>query len=95
MSASACIVFYGLRFEVRPDEIAGLEARSDPRIQAARRAGLKHYWANLGVLGPEDKPEVALDLPALQATFESTKTKLLSAGFAGEPSLYLQWRPDA
>src|SRR5947209_19965588 len=74
MSASACIAFYGLRFDIRPDEIAALESRSDPRMVAARKAGLKHYWGNfgapgehyflfvgyqLGTLGPENSPEVA------------------------------------
>jgi hypothetical protein len=110
MSASACVVFYGIRFEVRPDEVDALEMRSDPRIQAARKAGLKHYWANfglpgeryllfvgasLGVLGSENQAEVALSLPDLQAACESTKAKLVGAGLAGEPALYLQWRPDA
>jgi len=103
-------VFYGLRYEVSDDEIEGLEMRSDPRMQAARKAGLKHYWANfgapgeryllfvganLGVLGPENSLEVVLRTTELQAIIESTKAKLQAADLAGEPSLHVQWCEDA
>ena len=109
MSASACLVFYGLRFEVSSAEIEALEMRSDPRMLAARKAGLKHYWANfgspaeryllfvganLGVLGPENSAEVILRTPELQAAMDSTKRKLEAAGLSGEPSLHVQWLPD-
>jgi hypothetical protein len=110
MSANACIVFFGLRFEVSQGEIEALELRSDTRMQAARKAGLKHYWSNfglpgeryvlfigaqLGVLGPENSAEVILSLPDLQSVCDSTRDKLAGAGLIGEPSLFLQWRPDA
>lgn len=110
MSADACVAFYGLRFEIGRNEIEGLEARSDARIVAARKAGLKHCWANfaapgeryllfvgaqLAVLGPEDKSELALPSHDLQILMESTKAKLQAAGLTGDPSLYLQWEPDA
>lgn len=109
MSANACVVFYGLRFEILPDEIEALEMRSDPRMMAARKAGLKHYWANfgspgehyflfvganLGILGPENSPEVTLRAPDLEAVCDSTKVKLEAAGLSGEPSLHIQWLPD-
>jgi hypothetical protein len=51
MSADACLAFYGLRFEVRSEEIEGLEMRSDPRVLATRKVRLKHYWANFGAQG--------------------------------------------
>lgn len=110
MSANGCVVFYGLRFEVWDNEIEGLENRSDPRMLAARKAGLKHYWANfgasgerymlfvganIGVLGPENNSEVVLRAPELQAVIESTKGRLRSARLEGEPSLHIQWREDA
>ena len=110
MVADACIAFYGLRFEVRPDETEALEKRSDPRMLAARKVGLQHYWGNfdapgeryllfvgthLATLGPEDGFEVTQTSHELQNTMEATKAKLQVAGFTGDPSLYLQWEPDA
>jgi hypothetical protein len=110
MSANACIAYYGLRFEVRRDEIEALENRSDPRMLAARKAGLKHYWGNFGApgdkyllfigaqlakLGPENSSEMTLSSRDLQSTMESTKAKLQAAGLTGDPLLHLQWEPDA
>ena len=110
MSANACIIFYGLRFEISSHEIEALEMRSDRRMVAARKVGLKHYWANfgspgeryllfvgakLGILGPENSPEVILQTRELQATFDATKAKLEAAGLTGEPELHIQWLPDA
>lgn len=110
MSADACLAFYGIRFEIASDEIEGLETRSDPRLIAARRTGLKTYWgnfggigeryllfvgANLAVLGPENQSDVAFGLSEFQAIVDSTKARLLSAGLAGEPSLYIQWQQDS
>jgi hypothetical protein len=91
-------------------EIEGLEMRSDPRMQVARKAGLKHYWvnfgtpgerhllfvgANLGVLGPENSPEVVLRTAELQAIIDATDVKLQTAGLTGQPSLHMQWLEDA
>jgi hypothetical protein len=110
MSADACIAFYGLRFEIRADEIEALENRTDSRMLAAKKVGLKHYWGNFGApgdryllfvgaqlakLGPENSPELAQSSRDLQAIMESTKVKLEAAGLRGEPSFYLQWQPDA
>ncbi len=110
MSADACVAFYGLRFEVGRDEIEGLESRSDARLVAVRKAGLKHFWANfaapgeryllfvgaqLAILGPENESELVLPSHDLQTLMESTKTKLQAAGLSGDPSLYFQWEPDA
>ena len=109
MSADACVVFYGVRYDLGREEIPGLEARSDARIAAARRAGLKYYWANfsspgeryllfigseLAILGPENTLELSLSSDALHNVMQSTKEKLLAANLAGEPSLFLQWQAD-
>src|SRR5882724_5325609 len=109
MSASACVAFYGLRFEIRPAEIESLEKRIDLRMIAARKAGLKHYWANFGaareryllfvgaqlsILGPENSNEASLGPNELMVLFESTNAKLRDSGLCGEPSLYLQWLAD-
>src|SRR5580704_19165992 len=95
MSADACVAFYGLRFEVSRSDIERLEARSDARMIAARRAGLEHFWGNfaapaeryclfvgaqLAILGPENKAEFALPSHHLLALMESTKAKLQTAG---------------
>ena len=109
MSANACVAFYGLRFEVGSEEIEALENHSDARILAAKKVGLKSYWASfgapdqryrlfigakLGILGPEDESEIALALPQLKTIQESTEEALRTAGLTGEPSLYLQWEQD-
>jgi hypothetical protein len=109
MSANACLVYYGLRFEVSRNEIENLETRSDARMVAARKAGLRHFWANFGapgerhllfigaqlaIMGPENKLELAMQSQELLTLMESTKAKLHTAALAGEPSLYLQWKPD-
>ena|SRR5712671_1103960 len=106
MSADACIVYFGLRYEVQRHEIEGVERRSDPRVAAARRVGLKCYYggpdtkyllfigAELGVLGPENAYEINLSSNALRDLFDKTRAKLNEAGLAGEPSLHLQWMPD-
>jgi hypothetical protein len=108
-SADACVAFFGLRYEVQEHEIQGLELRSDSRIVAARKAGLKHYWGNfgglserhllfigaqLGVLGPENAGEINLSQNELQTLVDRTRARLEEAGLAGQPSFYLQWHPD-
>ena len=110
MSANACVAFYGIRFEVAADDVEALESRSDWRMQAARKAGLKHYCDNFGlpgeryllfvgtklaVLGPENAAEAKFDSAELQGMIELTRRKLAAAGLNGEPALYLQWLPDA
>lgn len=109
MSASACVVFYGIRFEVSPDETEALELRSDARLLAAKRGGLKVYWANfgglgeryllfigmpMGILGPENELEVRLTPEQVKELLDSTREKLLEAGLPGEPALYMQWEED-
>ena len=101
---------FGLRYQVRPEEFEGLELRSDARVVAARKAGLKHYWGNfggleqkhllfigaqLGVLRPENAEEINLSSSELQDLFDKTRTKLSEASLTGDPSLHLQWHPDA
>ena len=75
---------------------------------AARKAGLKHYWANfgaredryhlfvgtIGILGPENSTELVLSLRSTQIVAESTKAKLQVAGLLGDPLLHLLWQPD-
>ncbi len=110
MSSDTFVVYFGLRFEVAPEEVEGIELRSDARVAAARRAGLKYYWGNfgglqekyllfigqqIGILGAENSSEVSLSLLDAESSFEATKTKLLENGFAETPAIHLSWQPDA
>jgi len=109
MSAATCIIYYGLRYEVSPAEIESLEARTDERIVAARKAGLKFYWGNfsspderyllfigapVGVMGPENQTEARLSNEDFEKLTASVSTKLKSAGLEGSPQLHVQWQDD-
>jgi hypothetical protein len=109
MSAGSCIVYYGLRLDVSPDEIEGLENRSDERIVAARKTGLKSYWGKfdatedhyllfiggqIGVFGPENQLELELSDAEFEALVNSVRAKLAAAGFEGTPRLYIHWQSD-
>ncbi|REK11205.1 MAG: hypothetical protein DWQ37_14840 [Planctomycetota bacterium] len=109
MSADACIVYFGLRFETADHEMEALESRTDPRIVAARDARLRHFWENffvdgdryllfvgaqIAILGPENGLETQLTRAELETIMQETKVKLRAAGFQGEPKLYVQWYPD-
>jgi hypothetical protein len=110
MSASACIVYYGLRFDIPPNAVGALlEGHADQRIIAAKEVGLRCYWANfgapgeryllfvgaqLGILGPENSSEIMIELSELMKTIQSTDEKLRRAGLAGQPQLHVQWEED-
>lgn len=110
MSASVCIGYFGLRFEVQAHEIDQLEERSDPRQVAARQAGLTSYWANFGgeaeryvlfvgtqlaMLGPENDIAAALPIERLLSIASDTADRLRSARMVGEVGLHLEWLFDA
>ena len=46
MSADSCVVYYGLRYHVLLEELEALETRTDPRVVAARKVGLRAYFGN-------------------------------------------------
>jgi hypothetical protein len=109
MSADSCIAYFGLRFEIGSEEVEGIELRSDRRVVAARRAGLKYYWGNfgglqnsyllfigaqLGITGPENPESVDISSVDLQELIDRTKAKLIEVGFEDVPSFHLQWQPD-
>jgi hypothetical protein len=108
MSSDTLVVFYGLRLEVQPNEVEALKNRTDARVLTAQKVGLTHYLpssavpgeksflfvgAQLALLGPGKRPEVALSWRDLQRIAESTRKKLNAAGLPGEPALYVQWKP--
>lgn len=110
MSANACVAFYGLRFMILPDEIEDLEARTDPRQIAARKADLATYWGNFGgendryvlfvgtriaVLGPEDAPASALPHERMLQLMSATVERLNFIGLVGDVGLYMEWQADA
>jgi len=109
MSSDTCIAYFGLRIEISADEVEGVELRSDQRVVAARRAGLKYYFGNfgglheryllfvgdqIGLLGLENSDAIGLSLEDVRELMDKTKAKLIEAGFEGAPSLHLQWQPD-
>jgi hypothetical protein len=110
MSASTCIIYFGLRFDVSAADIETLETRSDTRVVAARKAGLKFYWGNfgapgeryilfvgaqVGIMGPENQAEVHLSAVEVEAMFAAVRAKLMAAGLDGEPRLHVLWQPEA
>lgn len=110
MSAPSCLVVFGVRMDVKEDELESLEERTHAHMIAARQNHLQHYWGNfgqpdenyflfigtvLGVFGPENLRELNLSEEKLIHVMRDTKSKLQSAGFAAATaSLHVQWMPD-
>ncbi len=110
MSAESTLVFFGIRFDVLPDEIEMLETNNHPHIRKAREFGLNYYGGNfaepgekyflfigtkLGVVGAENTAEVRVAPDDLGTIVNETKAKLRRAGFETEPAFFVQWMPDA
>lgn len=110
MSAPSCLVFFGVRFELREAELELVETKVDERVMRARRARLDHY---LGVFYVGDRPThllfvgkklasvgVELGLSAqfdraqLSQAIEETVQKLRSVGWATSPQLFVEYQPD-
>lgn len=49
MGADSTLIFYGIRFEVLPEETEGLELKTDSRLLRARDAHLEYWWGNFAV----------------------------------------------
>ncbi len=109
MSADSSIAYFGFRFEISSDEIAGLEDRTDTRLVAALSQNLDDFWSNFGSpgeqyllfigthlawLGPENNLSIMVTAHEMLNIIATTKAKLAAAGFAGEPSFHFQWDPD-
>ena len=111
MSAEYFIAYYGVRIELREDEIEPMERRKHPVVTAARKNHLKYYWDDfaapeekyllfvgdeLGVLGWEaSQDRVMISRDELTRRMAETEAKLRSAGFDQIPGLHLQWGPPA
>ena len=109
MSASACVAYVGLRYEVSPDEIEGLELRADPRQRKAKLVGLNSYWGNFGgqseryllfvgteiaILGQEDRAWSSTTAERLADIVSGTVEALSEANLDGECALHLEWLQD-
>lgn len=111
MGADAFHVCYGIRWEVNgsdDEEIERLERREDPRILAARKHGLNHWWgvtadegqhfllvgAIVGNFGWEAKRVATLGDAEVARVMDQTKRKLQAAGLDGEPAWHFQFEPD-
>lgn len=110
MSADVFIAFYGIRFDVKENEIASLETKRHSHILNARKSGLDFYWGNfaepgekyylfigtkLGEFGFESFNELRLLDEDFNDIMNSTKSKLKEVGYSDIPALYLQFMPDA
>jgi hypothetical protein len=110
MSASACVAYVGIRFEIPLDEVDLLEHRTHPHQQAAKQAGLKSYWGNfsglshrlllfvgaeVGILGPENSARVSLSASRLSELLSETAGALSAANFDGVCALHIEWLEDA
>jgi hypothetical protein len=109
MSASCCLVFFGVRLPIPPNEVESVERRIDPRMKRAQANGLQCYWSDfgsegsryylfigkqLGVFGVENRSELQLSIADINQLAGETSTRLTQAGFADEPVLYVQWEED-
>jgi hypothetical protein len=111
MGADAVVAYLGVQYRIpanRGQEIEGLERKKDPRLVAARKAGLQSWWGRmtpgqpyqlligreLGILGAENEGTIRVDLEDFFVIIEETKTKLLSAGFTDVPALHLVLEAD-
>ncbi len=109
MGADGFLAYFGCRWDVTDqNEISLLEARDDPRMKAAQRVGLKHWWgvtpeegryflligAEIGNLGWEGQENLSLSESDLTNLISETKSKLAVAGFSEEPAIHLQFEPD-
>ncbi len=109
MSASACIIYVGIRYEVLPEEIEGLELRRDSRQRAARQVGLKSYWGNFGgaseryvllvgteiaILGAENTAWSSTTAERLADIVSGTQEGLTEAKLDGHCALHIEWLQD-
>ena len=105
MGADAFVVYFGVRFTVQSDEeVEGLERRVDPRLSAARKAGLRTYWGRptdgdpyfllvgheVGKFGIENTISSTLNVADLQTVTDGTSEKLRQAGFDLQPAFHFQ-----
>ena len=111
MSAPACLIFFGIRYDVDPRDVSALEARSHPPQLLARAHGLDAYWVSLeavedaaaylflgkklGLVGPEDAAELQWSGAELCDLFERVTSTLRVAGLTGAPALHCCEIPDA
>jgi hypothetical protein len=102
MGADVFYAFYGVRFDVTDEEeLEAIEEGTDPRLKAARRAGLKvcldrltdgepHFLFvghELGAFGVQADGAASVGKDELAAR---TEAKLREGGFDGTPRLHLQ-----
>lgn len=110
MSAEAFLAFYGIRRQLRDNEIEPLELETHPAIEIAQKHGLEYYWGDfatpeeryllflgdqLGIFGWENSDEVVMSREDLLQRMDGTESKLRAAGFTEKPALYLQREPNS
>lgn len=103
------LVYFGIRYTHSAGVDVGLlETGRDPRVRAAKKAGLKTWWgrltdgeyyflligAEIGRFGAESDLAKSVRIEDLVAMAEQTKQKLLDAGFNEETAIHFQMEAE-
>src|SRR5262249_34139671 len=109
MSAPYCIVFVGVRYRIRAQEIEAFEKRRHPMQPRARQARLKAWWDRPGPdtnehyllvgdpvanLCAESIADSFVTEQTLTKTLATTRASLGNAHFAGKCGLHAIFVPD-
>jgi hypothetical protein len=110
MGADSVVVCYGLRYSIgldeqlRDDALALFEEQTDPRMVAARKAGLRSYFGKvtdggeyflligtvIGTFGVEGRESIALEDARVTELMKDTQDRLDKAGLEGTPAFHVQ-----
>jgi hypothetical protein len=108
MSSAFAVVFYGVRYAVALDEIEGLEARTDDRLQRARREGLETFWSRFGddrsyflfvgtrmsLMGQAHEVSSVCSREDVAVVIARVDTQLSRGDWDGVVGLHFQWGED-
>lgn len=107
MGADAFLVFYGIKIPLDSEDESlweAIESEAEPRILAARRAGLDirvgrmtdgedefiYIGSNLGSLGDQESSYLQIGTEELSLLSLKVAAKLKEAGLEGDPAFHLQ-----
>lgn len=109
MSAESVVIYYGLKFPVREEEVKALQKEEHSYQVTARKLGLDCYWGDfsiyeeeycvfigkeIGRMGAEYDWNQEISEPELARVIKTTKATLKEAGFKEEPKLLMHFQPD-
>lgn len=109
MSAEYSVIYYSLKFPVRPEETEALKQGTHWYQRVAEQFGLDCDWKDcwlegedyavfigkeLGKVGAEYKWNQEISGTEMGQIMEKTQALLLAAGFSEEPMLHLHFVPN-